>query len=185
MSELDAKLAAIEKILQKYPDASVRVKFPNSVIYRHFPDDNVRYDSSCDSDDNRAVQGRDNFKECDSDATVVAFSEWFKNNALQESATVATVVTTPVARVGDIATAERQTRTPLGVRLYASDAPTVDWADLSEKEFEKALLKIKSVEELNGVANRRRVLRHDFKKWSEVQTSLILHRKFILENENG
>ena len=115
----------------------------------------------------------------------MAFSEWFKNNALQEGATVATVVTTPVARVGDIATAERQTRTPLGVRLYASDAPTVDWADLSEKEFEKALLKIKSVEELNGVANRRRVLRHDFKKWNEVQTSLILHRKFILENENG
>ena len=75
MSELDAKLAAIEKILQKYPDASVRVKFANSVIYRHFPDDNVRYDSSCDSDDNRAVRGGDNFKECDSDATVVAFSE--------------------------------------------------------------------------------------------------------------
>jgi len=73
----------------------------------------------------------------------------------------------------------------LGVRLYASDAPTADWADLSEKDFAKALLKIKSVQELNGVANRRRVLRHDFKKWSEVQTSLILHRKFILENENG
>ena len=81
------------------------------------------------------------------------------------------------------ATTERQTRIPIGVRMVAGDAPTVDWADLSEKDFELALQTITTVEELNGVANRRRVLNHDFKKWSEVQKSLILSRKFILENE--
>ena len=68
--------------------------------------------------------------------------------------------------------------------MVAVDAPTVDWADLSEKDFELALQTITTVEELNGVANRRRVLNHDFKKWSEVQRSLILSRKFVLENKN-
>ena len=67
--------------------------------------------------------------------------------------------------------------------MVAGDAPTVDWADLSEKDFELALQTITTVEELNGVANRRRVLNHDFKKWSEVQKCLILSCKFILENE--
>jgi hypothetical protein len=69
--------------------------------------------------------------------------------------------------------------------MDAGDAPSVDWADLGEKDFEKALQTITSVEELSGVANRRRILRHDFTQWSEVQKSLILNRKFILENENG
>ena len=69
--------------------------------------------------------------------------------------------------------------------MDAGDAPTVDWADLSEMDFEKALQTITCIEELSGVANRRRVLRHDFKQWSEVQKSLILSRKFILENKNG
>ena len=83
----------------------------------------------------------------------------------------------------DLATAEPQTRTPLGVRLDAGDAPTCDWADLGGKDFELALQTITTVEELSGVANRRRLLNHDFKKWSEVKKSLILSRKFILENE--
>jgi hypothetical protein len=69
--------------------------------------------------------------------------------------------------------------------MNAGDAPTVDWADLSERDFEKALQTITSIDELNGLANRRRVLRHDFKKWNEAQIGLILNRKFILENKNG
>ena len=83
----------------------------------------------------------------------------------------------------DLAIAEPQTGPPLGGRLDAGDAPTCDWADLSERDFELALQTITTVEELSGVANRRRVLNHDFKKWSEVQKSLILSRKFILENK--
>ena len=53
--------------------------------------------------------------------------------------------------------------------MDAGDAPTADWADLGERDFEKALQTITSIDELNGLANRRRVLRHDFKKWNEAQ----------------
>ena len=67
--------------------------------------------------------------------------------------------------------------------MVAGDAPTVVWANLVEKDFALALQTIATVEELSGVANRHRVLNHDFKKWSEVQKSLILSRKFLLENE--
>ena len=113
------------------------------------------------------------------------FAEWFKINSLSSSSdTRATLFSLGVAGP-DHATAEPQTRTPLGVRLDAGDAPTVDWADLGERDFEKALQTITSIDELNGLANRRRVLRHDFKKWNEAQIGLILNRKFILENEKG
>ena len=89
-------------------------------------------------------------------------------------------------RLDYIATAERQTRTPFrGIRLYASVAPGVDWADLGEREFEAALQTITSVDELCGLANRRRVLQQDFKKWNAAQRGLILSRKFILENANA
>ena len=119
---------------------------------------------------------------CDTSATL-SFSEWFKINALEGgSDTLATPLTPSVGR-DDLATAEPQTSPPLGERLDAGDAPTVDWADLSEKDFEVALQTITTVEELSGVANRRRVLNYDFKKWREVQKSLILSRKLILENE--
>ena len=74
---------------------------------------------------------------------------------------------------------------PLGGRLDAGDAPSVDWADLSEKQFEQALQTIICLEELNGLANRRRVLQRDCKQWSEVQRSVILMRKFMLENGHG
>ena len=83
----------------------------------------------------------------------------------------------------DLATTEPHTRTPLGFFIVMDDVPSCNWADLSEKDLDHALLSITTVEELSGVANRRRVLNHDFKKWSEVQKSLILSRKFILENE--
>jgi len=56
---------------------------------------------------------------------------------------------------------------------------------LSEKEFEKALQSISCLEELNGLANRRRVLQRDCKQWNAAQSSLILMRKFMLENGNG
>ena len=72
-----------------------------------------------------------------------------------------------------------------GGRLDAGDAPSVDWADLSEKEFEKVLQSISCLEELYGLANRRRVLQHDCKQWNAAKRSLILMRKFMLENGNG
>ena len=183
MSDLDEKLTAIAEFLKSHPKASVKVKFPFLDNYRHFPTDKVTNDSKCDSCDSCLFEGGADFTECDSVATVEPFLEWFKINSLMGSATVATVCDTDTVALDDIATAERQTRPPLGGRLAVSDAPTVDWADLSERDFELALQTITTVEELSGVANRRRVLNHDFKKWSEVQKSLILSRKFILENE--
>ena len=45
MSDLDKSLAKLNQFLEKYPNASVRVKFPNSVNYRHFPSDPVTNDS--------------------------------------------------------------------------------------------------------------------------------------------
>ena len=72
-----------------------------------------------------------------------------------------------------------------GGRLDAGDAPSVDWADLSEKEFKKALQSISCFEELNGLANRRRALQRDCKQWNAAQRSLILVRKFMLENGDG
>ena len=182
MTSLEIELRHIEEILQIYPNASVWVKFHGSDNYRHFPTDKVTNDSKCDSCDSYPFQDGADFTECDSVTTVEAFLEWFKNNSLLGSATIATVCDTYTVALDDIATAERQTRPPLGGRLAASDAPTVDWADLGEKDFELALQTITTVEELSGVANRRRVLNHDFKKWSEVQKSLILSRKFVLEN---
>ena len=183
MYDLDEKLTAIAEFLKSHPKASVKVKFPFLDNYRHFPTDKVTNDSKCDSCDSCPFKGGAIFTECDSVATVELFLEWFKINSLMGISTVATVCDTDTVALDDIATAERQTRPPLGGRLAASDAPNVDWADLSEKDFELALQTITTVEELSGVANRRRVLNHDFKKWSEVQKSLTLSRKFILENK--
>ena len=159
----------------------MRVKFPNSVNYRHFPSDPVTNDSFCDTYDSGLVESDEIQAGYDTTTTVLSFVECFKINALDEIATVATPGLTPVASADDPATAEPQTRTPLGVRLDAGDAPTVDWADLGERDFEKALQTITSIDELNGLANRRRVLRHDFKKWNEAQIGLILNRKFIFK----
>jgi hypothetical protein len=115
----------------------------------------------------------------------LSFLEWFKINVLQGVGdTEATLQTVGVGR-DDPATAEPQTSPPLGGRLDAGDAPSVDWADLSEKQFEKALQSITCLEELNGLANRRRVLQRDCKQWSEAQRSFILMRKFMLENDHG
>jgi len=185
MSDLDKSLAKLSQFLEKYPNASVRVKFPNSVNYRHFPSDPVTNDSFCDTYDSGLIESDEIQAGCDTTTTVLSFSEWFKINALDDLATVATPGSTPVVSADDHATAEPHTSPPLGGRMNAGDAPTVDWADLGERDFDKALQSITSIDELNGLANRRRVLRHDFKKWNEAQIGLILNRKFILENKNG
>ena len=73
-----------------------------------------------------------------------------------------------------------------GLGASGSDALVVDWSTLSEKQFDAALQTVTSVEELSGVANRRRVLNQpNLPMWSEVQKSQILNRKFQLENKNG
>ena len=161
MTSLEHKLRQIEEILQMYPNASVRVKFHGSDNYRHFPSGHVTRDTFWDT----CPKGvpNDDFDVIERDTTGTLFGA--------------------KCPADDVATAEPQTSPPLGGRLDAGDAPTVDWADLGEKDFELALQTITTVEELSGVANRRRVLNHDFKKWSEVQKSLILSRKFVLENK--
>ena len=161
MTSLEHKLRQIEEILQMYPNASVRIKFHGSDNYRHFPSGHVTRDTFWDT----CPKGipNDDFDVIERDT----------NGTLLDTKCPA----------DDLATAEPQTSPPLGGRLDAGDAPTVDWADLSERDFELALQTITTVEELSGIANRRRVLNHDFKKWCEVQKSLILSRKFILENE--
>lgn len=188
MTSLKHKLRQIEKILQMYPNASDRVKFNGDDNYRKYPSTGVTNDTFSDTTETGVVFEKFTDTKNDTYATPkrhLSFSIYFKINALEDdSDTVATVSTPSVVR-DDHATVEPQTRTPLGVRLAAGDAPTVDWADLSEKQFEQALQTITCLEELNGLANRRRVLQRDCKQWSEAQRGLILMRKFMLENGHG
>ena len=189
MTSLKHKLRQIEKILQVYPNASVRVKFDGADNYRKYPSTGVTNDTFRDTTEAGVVFEDFTDTENVTFATPkrqLSFSEIFNINALQGvSDTEATLQTVSVGR-DDPATAEPQTRTPFrGVCLDAGDAPSVDWADLSEKEFAKALQSISCLEELNGLANRRRVLQRDCKQWNAAQRSLILMRKFMLENGNG
>ena len=163
MTSLVHRLSQIQDFLAANPNASVRVKFHGSDTFRNFPSHTVTNDTLSDTTETGVV---------------------FEDLNLLESDTRATLFGPGVAG-SDPAIAEPQTKTPLGVHLDAGDAPTADWADLGERDFEKALQTITSIDELNGLANRRRVLRHDFKKWNEAQIGLILNRKFILENKNG
>ena len=184
MTSLGVDLCEIDDLLRLYPKASVQIKFKGSDNYCHFPSATVINDTVGDG----VVLENFDAEKNDTRATLarhLSFSEWFKINALQNGSDTLATLGEAKCRSDDLATAEPHTRTPLGVRMDAGDAPTVDWADLSEMDFEKALQTITSIEELSGVANRRRILSHDFKQWSEVQKSLILNRKFILENENG
>ena len=188
MTSQDRSLRQIEDFLKTHPNASVRVKFNGGDNYRNYPSGGVRSDTFCDTADGGVVLEDDETAFCDTVATVerhLSFSEWFKINALESvSDTVATPSTPSVVR-DDHATAEPQTSPPKGGRLDAGDAPSVDWANLSEKQFEQALQTITCLEELNGLANRRRVLQRDCKQWSEAQRGLILMRKFMLENGHG
>jgi len=183
MTSLDKTLSEMDAFLEAHPDASVWVKFLGSDNYRHFPSGTVTRDTVP-----RGVPNEDfDVVEWDTHGTLSGhpiFSKWCENNALQNQWDTYGTPHRGKCPADDHGTAQPHTRTPLGVRMDAGDAPSQDWADLGEKDFEKALQKITSVEELSGVANRRRILRHDFKQWSEVQKSLILNRKFILENGN-
>ena len=57
-----------------------------------------------------------------------------------------------------------------------------DWSNLDENELFEALQTVKSLAELEGVANRRRVLNNpNLSTWSEAQKQIILQRKYELE----
>ena len=59
-----------------------------------------------------------------------------------------------------------------------------DWSDLDENKFYQALQTVKSIAELEGVANRRRVLRNpNLTTWSDTQKQIILQRKYELERD--
>ena len=188
MTSLKHKLRQIEEILQVYPNASVRVKFDGDDNYRNYPSYCVTNEMKCEMNDDHFVFCDHNDPECEihaKDLRNTNFSEWFKINSLHAPCEMDAKDLTDAFRIGDHAKAEPQTSPPLGGRLDAGDALACDWADLSEKEFEKALQSISCLEELNGLANRRRVLQRDCKQWNAAQRSLILMRKFMLENGNG
>jgi len=59
-----------------------------------------------------------------------------------------------------------------------------DWSELDENELTQALQTVKSLAELEGVANRRRVLNNpNLSTWSEAQKQIILQRKYELERD--
>ena len=51
--------------------------------------------------------------------------------------------------------------------------------------FEEKVNTISCLEELEGFANRRKVLGVDLPKWSEEERQIILMRKYELEKKNG
>lgn len=59
---------------------------------------------------------------------------------------------------------------------------SADYATLSEKEFSKVLSKVTSLAELEGIANRRRILKRDLAKYPPGHLDLIKRRKWELEN---
>lgn len=60
--------------------------------------------------------------------------------------------------------------------------PVQDYADLSEQEFKKVLDALTTRSELEGLANRRRYLRANLKKYQTWQIDMIKQRKWELEN---
>lgn len=58
-----------------------------------------------------------------------------------------------------------------------------DYADMGEKEFNRVVDEITSLEELEAVANRRKHLRAPhLKKWSQWQRDAILRRQWELKH---
>jgi Skp family chaperone for outer membrane proteins len=58
-----------------------------------------------------------------------------------------------------------------------------DYADMGEKEFNRVMDEINSLEELEAVANRRKHLRAPhLKKWSQWQRDAILRRQWELRH---
>ena len=59
-----------------------------------------------------------------------------------------------------------------------------DWSKLDENELFEVLQTVKSLAELEGVANRRRVLNNpNLSTWSDAQKQIILQRKYELERD--
>lgn len=59
-----------------------------------------------------------------------------------------------------------------------------DWSELDENELFEVLQTVKSLAELEGVANRRRVLNNpNLSTWSEAQKQIILQRKYELQRD--
>lgn len=60
---------------------------------------------------------------------------------------------------------------------------SADYADLSDVEFERMLRKVHSLDDLAGIANRRKILRAPWlKRYTDTQRQLIVARKLELEN---
>lgn len=53
------------------------------------------------------------------------------------------------------------------------------------RTFEAKVASCITLDELNGFANRRRVLNIDLPKWTEYERQVILARKYELEKNNG
>ena len=86
MTSLKHKLRQIEKILQVYPNASVRVKFDGDDNYRKYPSNGVINDTFSDTTEAGVVFEEFTDTENDTFATPkrhLSFSEWFNINALQ------------------------------------------------------------------------------------------------------
>ena len=138
MTSLEHKLRKIEKILQIYPNASVRVRFHGSDNYCHFPSASVTNDTWSDTCDEGVVFEEFDDPENDTLATLerhTSFLECFKINDLENGSDTCATLGECGCRLDDLATAEPHTRTPLGVCMVAGDAPTPDCADLGEKDF--------------------------------------------------
>lgn len=56
-------------------------------------------------------------------------------------------------------------------------------AGVNVMKLEDKLKSISSLEELEGFANRRKVLHADLPMWSDEERAIILHRKYELEQE--
>ena len=61
-----------------------------------------------------------------------------------------------------------------------------DYSDLKEKDFLTMLNKISCLLELEGLANRRRILNSPgLTRWTDIQRGMIVQRKLELENMKG
>ena len=60
-----------------------------------------------------------------------------------------------------------------------------DFAELSERDFERVLKKCSTIQELEGIANRRRTLGVNLKRWNAWQIAAIKSRKLELERRQA
>ncbi len=61
-----------------------------------------------------------------------------------------------------------------------------DYSDLKEKDFLKILDEITTLDELEGMANRKRFLNApQLQSWNDWQREAIINRKLELEDERG